>query len=80
MASESPLFAPPRVDTCLIGHLPYLVWTGVNTIKRREMYRPLAPSVLAEEAAGWFDGLPAGGSPYMSLTCVRLPNTAAPTR
>lgn len=43
----------------------------VNTIKRREQYRPLAPSVLTEEAESWFDGLPAssGGSPYMSLTC-----------
>ena len=42
----------------------------VNTIKQREQYRPLAPSVLAEEAHGWFDGLPSAcASPYMSLTC-----------
>lgn len=30
----------------------------VNRIKRREMFRPLAPSVLAEHAQEWFDGVP----------------------
>ena len=41
----------------------------VNEVKRREMFRPLAPSVMAEEVHGWFDGVPAlDGSPYMSIT------------
>ncbi|CAN0263509.1 unnamed protein product, partial [Scytosiphon promiscuus] len=31
-------------------------------------FRPFAPSVLAEEADEWFEGLPPDGSPYMSLT------------
>lgn len=35
-------------------------------------YRPLAPSVLSEHAADWFDNIPAGEgrsiSPYMSMT------------
>ena len=41
----------------------------VNEVKRREMFRPLAPSVMAEEVAGWFDGVPPlDSSPYMSIT------------
>ena len=35
-------------------------------IKRRESFRPFAPSVLAEEASQWFDL--DGASPYMLLT------------
>ncbi|WP_085315788.1 carbamoyltransferase C-terminal domain-containing protein [Derxia lacustris] len=38
----------------------------VNAIKRREPWRPLAPSVLAEAAADWFDA--ARPSPHMLLT------------
>ena len=39
-------------------------------VKDREWWRPLAPSVLAEEAGDWFDGLSNHGneSPYMSIT------------
>jgi hypothetical protein len=41
----------------------------VNEVKRREMFRPLAPSVMAEEVQGWFDGVPPlDSSPYMSIT------------
>lgn len=39
-------------------------WQRVNTIKGRELWRPLAPSVLAEHSADWFAGLP-GASPFM---------------
>jgi Carbamoyltransferase C-terminus len=44
-------------------------------VKSRESFRPFAPSVLAEEAATWFDlgeNVPAGGnvSPYMSMTAM----------
>lgn len=35
-------------------------------IKKREAFRPFAPTVLAEQAEDWFDGLTP--SPYMSLT------------
>ena len=35
-------------------------------IKMRESFRPFAPAVLAEEAAGWFDL--DGDSPYMLVT------------
>ncbi|CAM9169288.1 unnamed protein product [Pylaiella littoralis] len=37
-------------------------------VKKREDFRPFAPSVLAEEAGEWFEGLPPDGSPYMSIT------------
>jgi len=33
-------------------------WARVNTIKGRELWRPLAPSVLEEYAHEWFSGLP----------------------
>ena len=41
-----------------------------DLVKQREWWRPLAPSVLAEHAGDWFEGLKNGGneSPYMSLT------------
>lgn len=41
-------------------------------VKRREWFRPLAPSVLVEEASQWFEGLEDGedASPYMSLTAM----------
>jgi carbamoyltransferase len=39
----------------------------INTaIKKREAFRPFAPTVLAEQAEDWFDGVTP--SPYMSLT------------
>jgi carbamoyltransferase len=38
----------------------------VNTIKKRELFRPFAPVVLAEEAHNWFDMRYA--SPYMQYT------------
>ena len=41
-----------------------------SRVKGREWWRPLAPSVLAEEAGQWFEGLADGGneSPFMSIT------------
>ena len=42
----------------------------VNVVKQREQWRPLAPSVLAEHAESWFDGVPACGSPFMSITAT----------
>ena len=39
-----------------------------NIIKRREQYRPLAPSVLEDQASEWFDGIPPDGSAFMSIT------------
>ena len=43
------------------------VWERVNQIKGRELWRPLAPSVLADEAENWFDG-PSLPSPFMLFT------------
>ena len=37
-----------------------------SAIKKRESFRPFAPTVLAEQASVWFDGVTP--SPYMSLT------------
>lgn len=37
---------------------------------RREQFRPLAPSVLAEHAADWFEQLDWNASPYMSITAM----------
>eukprot|EP01041_Mallomonas_annulata_P006504 gene6504-13133_t len=41
-------------------------------VKRREWFRPLAPSVLASAVGDWFDDIENGenASPYMSLTAV----------
>ncbi|CEM17151.1 unnamed protein product [Vitrella brassicaformis CCMP3155] len=39
-------------------------------VKHREAFRPFAPSVIAEEADGWFEDLPECGSPYMSITAA----------
>ncbi|CAM9592708.1 unnamed protein product, partial [Discosporangium mesarthrocarpum] len=39
-----------------------------SRVKKREDFRPFAPSVLAEEAHNWFEGLPVDGSPFMSIT------------
>ena len=52
----------------------------VNVVKRREQFRPLAPSVLAEHADEWFSGLPEaaeGGSVYMQLTASVRPERRA---
>src|SRR3990167_1102633 len=38
-----------------------------QSVKHREAFRPFAPSVLAEHAAEWFEGVPANGVPYMEL-------------
>ena len=45
----------------------------VNLVKQREQWRPLAPSVLVEEADSWFDGLPTLASPYMQITATVRP-------
>jgi hypothetical protein len=39
-----------------------------NVIKQRELFRPLAPAVLAEHADAWFQSVDGEASPYMSLT------------
>ena len=39
-------------------------WERVNTIKGRELWRPLAPSVLEEHSGEWFGEMP-GHSPFM---------------
>lgn len=39
-------------------------WLRVNNLKKRESWRPFAPSVLESEAANWFTGAPIP-SPYM---------------
>jgi len=53
-----------------------------EAVKSRESFRPFAPSVLAEEAADWFDlgdNTPADGnvSPYMSMTAMVHENKRA---
>jgi carbamoyltransferase len=42
-------------------------WQRVNRIKGREAWRPLAPAVLEERAADWFEGSPLP-SPHMLFT------------
>jgi len=55
------------------------VWERVNHIKGRELWRPLAPAVLVEEAEDWFDG-PEFPSPFMLFTAdVRSENIPAIT-
>lgn len=40
-----------------------------SSVKHRESFRPFAPSVLAEEAQSWFEGITCENcSPYMSIT------------
>lgn len=45
-----------------------------NFVKMRESFRPFAPSVLAEHAHEWFEGIEEGEkanvSPYMSITAI----------
>jgi|TARA_R110000796_G_scaffold90164_1_gene193907 carbamoyltransferase len=40
----------------------------MNKFKKREMFRPLAASVLQQEASKWFDMLGMKESPYMSFS------------
>jgi carbamoyltransferase len=47
-------------------------------IKFREGFRPFAPSVLAEEAAEWFELPRAQESPYMCLTAAVRPERRVP--
>jgi carbamoyltransferase len=42
-------------------------WERMNTLKNREKWRPFAPSVLAEDAALYFRGMPEE-SPFMLFT------------
>jgi carbamoyltransferase len=46
-----------------------------SAIKKREAFRPFAPTVLAEQASAWFDDVTP--SPYMSLTVPVLKEKAA---
>ena len=39
-----------------------------QNIKHREWFRPLAPTILAEDTADWFEGISGNASPFMSLT------------
>ena len=46
----------------------------MNTIKKREQFRPFAPAVLAEQADLYFD-MPVADSPYMQFVArCRVPN------
>ncbi|HWN72154.1 MAG TPA: carbamoyltransferase C-terminal domain-containing protein [Haliangium sp.] len=54
LGHRSVLADPTRADN----------WPRVNLLKGREMWRPLAPAVLAEEAGAWFSEAPTP-SPYM---------------
>ncbi|MEM1030486.1 MAG: carbamoyltransferase N-terminal domain-containing protein [Myxococcota bacterium] len=40
-----------------------------RAVKRREPFRPLAPSVRAADAARWFDGAPNAMTPFMTTVC-----------
>jgi len=46
----------------------------VNDIKQRERWRPLAPVMLEEDVADWFEA--PGPSPFMTLTLSYLPGMA----
>lgn len=55
------------------------VWARVNRLKNREMWRPLAPAVLAEDAESWFSHAPAD-TPFMLFNArVRSPAIPAVT-
>ena len=51
----------------LAAPAPLQVWERVNRIKQRELWRPLAPAVLEDEARNWFAGIPLP-SPFMLFT------------
>ena len=42
----------------------------MNDVKKREQFRPLAPSCLEDHAADWFEELAPNASPYMSITAT----------
>lgn len=46
-------------------------------VKKREIFRPFAPAVLAEEAAQWFDDIDQDMSPFMTAVSIAKPHTAA---
>ena len=52
----------------------------VNDVKRREQFRPLAPSCLADHASDWFEALEPNASPYMSITAMTKPEKRAQVR
>ncbi|CAN8067224.1 unnamed protein product [Agarophyton chilense] len=61
------LLADPR-DKAMVTHLNKLV-------KKRESFRPFAPSILAEYASEWFGNCSSESSPFMSLTRpAKMPN------
>lgn len=39
-----------------------------RVVKKRELFRPFAPAVLAEHASAWFEDCPGDCSPFMSMT------------
>lgn len=47
----------------------------VNKVKQRELWRPLAPSILEERVSDWFED--AGSSPFMTLTFSFRPEKRA---
>ncbi|KAI0565278.1 Carbamoyltransferase [Gracilaria domingensis] len=54
------ILADPR-DKNMVYHLN-------ETVKKRESFRPFAPSVLAEYVSHWFENSGSESSPFMSLT------------
>ena len=58
----------------LASPLPATMQARLNEIKDREDFRPVAPVVLEEEAAGWFAG--AQASPFMLFVHDVLPDKA----
>jgi carbamoyltransferase len=48
----------------------------INTVKRREMYRPLAASVLLDHVTLWFDMIGIKQSPYMTFSFEAWPDKA----
>lgn len=50
----------------------------VNRVKGREHWRPLAPSVLAEDAAEWFERVPPNAFMLFAVQATRLAKERAP--
>ncbi|UQA57317.1 carbamoyltransferase [Polyangium aurulentum] len=44
-----------------------------RAVKRREPFRPFAPSALADRAGAWFDGAPNDMTPFMTTVCPVRP-------
>ena len=61
------ILADPR-DAAMVGRIN-------AAIKKRESFRPFAPTVLEERAEEWFDGVTP--TPFMSLTVQARPDRAA---